>query len=47
MNTENSAARGDDALVDPTLSRLEDLDRTVAIPDEDIRGRMVKGKGWS
>ena len=47
MNTENSAARGDDALVDPTLSRLEDLDRTVAIPDEDIRGRMVKDKGWS
>ena len=44
MKTENRAAKGGDALVNPTLRKLQDLDRTVAIPDEDIRGRMVKDK---
>jgi hypothetical protein len=44
MNTENPAVRGDDALVNPMLKKLQDLDRTVATPAEDIRGRMVKDK---
>ena len=44
MNVQNAAVRGDDALADPTLHELQDLDRTVAIPDEDIRGRMAKDK---
>jgi hypothetical protein len=35
----------------PTLRRLRDMDQTVATPDEDIRGRMVKDRdgqdlGW-
>jgi len=44
MNTENPAVRGDDALGNPTLRKLQDLDRTVATPAEDIRGRMAKDK---
>jgi len=44
MNTEDPAVRGNDALPNPTLRKLQDLDRTVAVPDEDIRGRMVKDK---
>ena len=44
MKTEDPAVRGNDALANPTLRKLQDLDRTVAIPAEDIRGRMVKDK---
>lgn len=44
MKPEDPAVKGGDALVNPTLRKLQDLDRTVATPDEDIRGRMVKDK---
>src|SRR5664280_3309647 len=44
MKTENRAAQGGDRGPDPTLKKLQDLDRTVAIPDKDIRGRMVKDR---
>jgi hypothetical protein len=44
MKTEDPAVKGGDALVNPTLRKLQDLDRTVAIPDKDIRGRMIKDR---
>ena len=44
MKTDNPAVRGDDPLVNPTLGKLQDLDRTVTIPDKDIRGQMVKDR---
>ncbi len=44
MKIGDPGVRGDGALVNPTLHELQDLDRTVAIPDEDIRGRMVKDR---
>jgi hypothetical protein len=44
MKTEDSVVQGGDKGRDPTLKKLQDLDRTVAIAADDIRGRMVKDK---
>ena len=44
MKTEDPAVQGGDAERDPTLRKLRDLDRTVAVAADDIRGRMVKDK---
>jgi hypothetical protein len=44
MKTEDPAVEGGDKGRDPTLKKLQDLDRTVAIAADDIRGRMVKDK---
>ncbi len=43
MTIEKTTSRGDDAVREPTLRKLRDIDRTVS-PAEDIRGRMVKDK---
>jgi hypothetical protein len=44
MKTEDPAVQGGDAGRVPTLRKLRDLDRTVAVAADDIRGRMVKDK---
>ena len=44
MKNEDPAVQGGDRGPDPTLKKLQDLDRTVAVAADDIRGRMVKDK---
>ena len=44
MTLEETPVHRDDAAKVPALSRLHDIDETVAGSDEDIRGRMVKDK---
>ena len=44
MKTENPEVQGGGTGPDPTLQKLQDLDRTVAVAADDIRGRMVKDK---
>jgi sporulation protein YlmC with PRC-barrel domain len=44
MKNEDHAVQGGDTGLDPKLQKLQDLDRTVAVAADDIRGRMVKDK---
>jgi hypothetical protein len=44
MKTEDPAVQDGYTGRDPTLRKLQDLDRTVAIAADDIRGRMVRDK---
>jgi hypothetical protein len=44
MKAEDPGLQGGDMGRDPTLQKLQDLDRTVAVAADDIRGRMVKDK---
>lgn len=44
MAKKKASARRHPAAVVPTYSRLRDTHKTVAVADEDIRGRMVRDK---